>query len=695
MNENLFEEFQGKKQKLIALAEKAVKCGWITPERQAEINEKINNDTLTIGVIGQMKCGKSTFLNSFVFEDDVLPAATTPMTAALSVITYGEEKKIIAEFYTNEEWEEQKLTASRSLDEVLGNTMEESKIKAAKELVEKASRLGGSLTSCLGHTKKDDFANLIEYVGADGKYVSITKSVTIYYPKEYLKGVEIVDTPGFNDPIVSREERTKAFLKKADVVLMMLYAGRPFDATDRDIIFNNVRQCGIGKVIIGINKYDIPYENGETEDEIKEYVKQEINKACKACNDDTLKEIMKQAEPIPLSAEMALLSQLPISKINANDAFSYAWKRNCDTFEISSQSQMREKSHLNNLISSVKKLIENEKENILFAKPLNAIKAAANSKREAIEKELRENVSLIQNLSIPDDELEEKLEKLKKANRRMNKKVDSLGEDLESAMKQIARTGKNQLEDEVDASCDRMHKMVDDWGRFESGEMLAQKLDRETTRLETRTLKRIIQDISKRMKLEITNNMRDFFADAEELCLRFIPDYKDSHEFIKKEQNKIEICTDGISFFSGDEDDKEEGSSVFMNILDSFGQLVYNLENNLSLGLLGRGINALSHNENAVGTHREINTFSANFDAENIVNQLIGNNVDNIISTVKNDFITELIEPLQKQVEDILDDQGNKEERKKEAEAKVETLKSAKAEIDSQIAEIPQNVDFM
>ena len=62
--------------------------------------------------------------------------------------------------------------------------------------------------------------------------------------------------------------------KKADVVLMMLYAGRPFDATDRDIIFKNVSQCGIGKVLIGINKYDIPYcsdVNPEDEEQIKDY----------------------------------------------------------------------------------------------------------------------------------------------------------------------------------------------------------------------------------------------------------------------------------------------------------------------------------------------------------------------------------------------------------------------------------------
>ena len=247
--------------KLASLVEKARKYGWIDARRKKEIIDKLNNDVLTIGVIGQMKCGKSTFLNSFVFENDILPAATTPMTAALSIITYGPEEKIVAEFYSKSEWEEQKMQAVRPLEQVAGNTLEESKVKAAKELVEKSIRLGVSLSSLLGKTQEDSLDNLIEYVGADGKYVSITKSVTIYYPKNYLKGVEIVDTPGFNDPIVSREERTKEFLKRADVVLLMLYAGRPFDATDRDILFKNVRQCGTGKVLIGVNKYDIPYGN--------------------------------------------------------------------------------------------------------------------------------------------------------------------------------------------------------------------------------------------------------------------------------------------------------------------------------------------------------------------------------------------------------------------------------------------------
>lgn len=263
-NNNFFKEIQEKRKRFEEYAKKALTYQWITQEEYKEYLYKIENDRLTIGVIGQMKCGKSTFLNALIFGDEILPAATTPMTASLSVITYGAEKSLEAEFYTQDEWADLQMTASRSLEEVVGNTAEESKVKAAQELVNKAGKIGGNLNALLGTKQKDKFENLIEYVGADGKYIAITKSVRLEYPLEYLKGVEIVDTPGFNDPIVSREERTKEFLKKADVVVMLLYAGRAFDATDKDIIFNLVRNVGIGKILIGVNKYDLCYERGES-----------------------------------------------------------------------------------------------------------------------------------------------------------------------------------------------------------------------------------------------------------------------------------------------------------------------------------------------------------------------------------------------------------------------------------------------
>ena len=376
---NIFEEFQAKKARLIEIASQARENGWIDEVREKEIVDKINNDTLTLGVIGQMKCGKSTFLNAFVFGDTVLPAATTPMTAALSVITYGPEKKLEAEFYTKDEWEEQKFQASRNLDDVRGNELEESKIKAAQELVAKSVNIPGNLESYLGKKVNDTFDNLKEYVGAEGKYVAITKSVTLYLPLDYLKGVEVVDTPGFNDPIVSREERTKEFLHKADVVLLMLYAGRAFDSTDRTILFNNVRSCGIGKILIGVNKYDIPYGNGESEDKIISTVKEQIEKTCES-GDETMVALVKENDPILLSAEMSLMSQLPMKRVLSE--FETSWKNACENFEISSQAQMAEKSHVSHLINAIKEIIQRDKEEILLKKPYNAIRGAALSQKE-------------------------------------------------------------------------------------------------------------------------------------------------------------------------------------------------------------------------------------------------------------------------------------------------------------------------
>jgi tRNA U34 5-carboxymethylaminomethyl modifying GTPase MnmE/TrmE len=46
---------------------------------------------LRIAIVGQMKAGKSSFLNALLFPVDVLPKAATPMTAALTRIGYAEK----------------------------------------------------------------------------------------------------------------------------------------------------------------------------------------------------------------------------------------------------------------------------------------------------------------------------------------------------------------------------------------------------------------------------------------------------------------------------------------------------------------------------------------------------------------------------------------------------------------------------
>ena len=686
MKHNMFEELQTKKRQLLEFATKAVEFGWI-PKTKAlagdrnvisleEIKDKLENDVLTIGVIGQMKCGKSTFLNAFVFKDDILPAATTPMTAALSVITYGEKKRIVAEFYTPDEWAEQSMQAKRDESEAT-DTLDLSKIKAAKELVAKSVKLGSSLNSYLGKTKEDSFEQLVEYVGAEGKYVSITKSVKIYYPHDYLKGVEIVDTPGFNDPIVSREERTKAFLAKADVVVMMLYAGRPFDATDRDIIFKNVRQCGIGKVLVGINKYDIPYcdvTNPEDENQIKEYVAQEIKKACRECDDNTLVEILKEVEPIPLSAEMALLSELPMSRIASKEALNFSWQRHCSNFGISTQTEMYERSRMDTFVQAVQQIIDNEKGKILFAKPLNAIVAAGEKLKADNEKEISLLRNQINLLSVPDFELDEREESLSKLHRRMSKKLDSLGEELDSTIQNLKRKGAQELEDDVDASCKRMEGIVrNEWGIFKGFKSIKPKLDAEYQRLYNRKLKRTAQSLSDKGERELGKCVDEFFGEAETLLLRYLKDFN-SRDFVKGVKTKIKglesVNNSLFSCSSGGDDDTDSILAAFIS--------------GLTLSLSNKIFNILSHGDNVNDLLVNINSISNDFDPTPFLEHAFGNK-DKVLEFIRKSFFDELIEPLQQQLVEVKTKKDSKAKMLSEAQEKVADLELKKKNISTQV----------
>ena len=686
MKHNMFEELQTKKRQLLEFATKAVEFGWI-PKTKAlagdrnvisleEIKDKLENDVLTIGVIGQMKCGKSTFLNAFVFKDDILPAATTPMTAALSVITYGEKKRIVAEFYTSDEWAEQSMQAKRDESEAT-DSLDLSKIKAAKELVAKSVKLGYSLNSCLGKTKEDSFEQLVEYVGAEGKYVSITKSVKIYYPHDYLKGVEIVDTPGFNDPIVSREERTKAFLAKADVVVMMLYAGRPFDATDRDIIFKNVRQCGIGKVLVGINKYDIPYcdeTNPEDENQIKEYVTQEIKKACCACDDTTLVEILKEVEPIPLSAEMALLSELPMSRITSTEALNFSWKRHCSNFGISTQTEMYERSRMDTFVQAVQQIIDNEKGKILFAKPLNAIVAAG----EKLKSDNEQEISLLRNhinlLSVPDEELDKREESLSKLHRRMSKKLVYLGEKLDSTIQNLKRKGAQELEDDVDSSCKRMESIVrDEWGIFKSFKSIKPKLDSEYQRLYNRKLKRTAQSLSDKGERELGKCVDEFFGEAETLLLKYLKDF-DSRDFVKGVKTKIKgLESINNSLFSCSSGGDDDDYNLLLAFISGF-----------TFSLSTKIFNFLSHSDNVNDLLVNINSISNDFDPTPFLEHAFGNK-DKVLEFIRKSFFDELIEPLQQQLVEVKTKKDSKAKMLSEAQEKVADLELKKKNISTQV----------
>ena len=93
------------------------------------------NRKLNIGVVGQVKAGKSSFLNTLLFGgNEILPKASTPKTATLTKMEYSEENIIQIEYYSPDEWEVLEDNAVVDLDDEI--------YTSAREIVDMVKRNG-------------------------------------------------------------------------------------------------------------------------------------------------------------------------------------------------------------------------------------------------------------------------------------------------------------------------------------------------------------------------------------------------------------------------------------------------------------------------------------------------------------------------------------------------------------------------
>ncbi len=116
---------------------------------------------------------------------------------------------------------------NKRAERIAKNTLnEDTKLVSSYDQYEKMKKSGSLNTENLdpriqANSLEELNQKLLQFVGADGKYMPYTKAVQISLNNPNLKDLEVIDTPGVNDPIVSREERTKALLKECDVVFII------------------------------------------------------------------------------------------------------------------------------------------------------------------------------------------------------------------------------------------------------------------------------------------------------------------------------------------------------------------------------------------------------------------------------------------------------------------------------------------
>lgn len=240
------------------------------------------NQPLCLGVVGQMKAGKSSFLNTWLFDGEtVLPIAATPMTAGLTTLEYTDDtSKLEICYYSKEDWDhiKEESQAYKDLRETLLEDRPELKGKEAiieKEMEKYATvsqfssfLLTEGLTSeareKIGKEPiKVPFENIHDLqtlmndcVGASGKFTSVVSILKIYLKDDRLKGLRIVDTPGVNDPVVSREVRTHQYLHKCHGVFMLSRADHFMGADDINFMNQRLASVGVNSILIIGSKYD-------------------------------------------------------------------------------------------------------------------------------------------------------------------------------------------------------------------------------------------------------------------------------------------------------------------------------------------------------------------------------------------------------------------------------------------------------
>lgn len=264
---------------------------------------------LRIGIIGRVKAGKSSLLNAVFFDgENVLPKAATPMTASLTQLTWGEEYSATVEYFTADDIRKIEED-NRKYESLFRQAVENLREKAAKKIVDTVKRLGKAASGdeerlrrkaarsideslAASHDqfermrrsprfqefaagKSPDIINAADrtrlmeelgtYVGADGSLMPFTRSVELRLPQESLKDIAVVDTPGLNDPVVSRSERTNAYLNQCDVVFIVSPAGQFVSLEDTGLMDRLSSRQGVRELYLVASQADNQVLGDESE----------------------------------------------------------------------------------------------------------------------------------------------------------------------------------------------------------------------------------------------------------------------------------------------------------------------------------------------------------------------------------------------------------------------------------------------
>ena len=297
-NKSTFKELKSILEKVIDEVKEEVSTNENFKVELEETKKYLNNQKFSIGITGVMNAGKSTMLNALMGRE-ILGSAVVPETANLTIVKHNITEKAKVYYWNKNEWSRIENSA-KELESMRDYVAETQKI------------FGDELNSYIKEESRYDeveIKDLSLYTSAEasGKKCNLVKYVELGSDLNFLKdGIEIVDTPGLDDPVIQREEITKEYLAQCDMMLHLMNVSQSATLKDVEFIIDALLYQNISKLLVVITRADTVSK--EQLEEVINYTKTSIEKQLKAQNKDSqLDYILKTIKFIPISGKMALL----------------------------------------------------------------------------------------------------------------------------------------------------------------------------------------------------------------------------------------------------------------------------------------------------------------------------------------------------------------------------------------------------
>ena len=169
-------------------------------------------------VMGDFKRGKSTLVNALL-EMSVATTNVTPETVTINEIEFGET-----------------LSAQACLSD------------------------GGRVPLAINELAADTLLPLVETLEQKNQPVD---HLEIKAPIEWLRGVQLVDTPGMGDVLNQFDRQVQEYLQKADAIIFLVSALSPLSETEENFLRLSLKPADFSKLMFVVNMLDFARNEDE------------------------------------------------------------------------------------------------------------------------------------------------------------------------------------------------------------------------------------------------------------------------------------------------------------------------------------------------------------------------------------------------------------------------------------------------